>query len=262
MTTENKTEIRGFPAGSFLIRSHHSRSLYHGRRLLQVNVNDGAQSAELAAWVDESKGELQEDERLEDHNNQVFYIDEDGRLHSKASSREHFVHCRFNPSTMNIELSLQSPQQQSGRPVGSACQFSYDRESKIITASAPLTDEASDSDSRGARVASSPASERSFPELAQQEFVLELIPQMRNSNVARFWNYYVNTSTQEGEEQRQQKTEEETPAFSNDLAADSSWQRGREVRLVAGKDTNGCNLPQTNMFQRWDIIPLRKPEVD
>ncbi|KAG8713096.1 hypothetical protein FRC12_002704 [Ceratobasidium sp. 428] len=251
MTAEKKTEIRGFPAGSFLIRSHHSRSLYHGRRLLQVNVNDGAQSAELAAWVDESKGELQEDERLKDHDNQVFYIDEYGGLHSKACSREHFVHCRFDPSTMNIELSLQSPQQQSERPVGRACQFSYNRDSKIITVSAPLTDETSDSDSDGASVASSPVSERSFPELAQQEFALELIPQKHNSNVARFWNYYVNT--QEDEEQHQQNTEEETPAVSNDLAADSSWHRRREVRLVAGKDTNGC---QTNMFQRWDIIPL------
>ncbi|KAG8712027.1 hypothetical protein FRC09_020293 [Ceratobasidium sp. 395] len=180
------------------------------------------------------------DERLQDHDNQVH---EDGGLHSKAGSREHLVHS----STMNIELFLQSPQQQ---------------ESKIITVSAPLTDEASDSDSHGARVASSPVSEHSFPELAQQEFVLELIPRKHNSNVARFWNYYVNTSTQKDEEQSQQNTEEETPAFSNDLAADSDWHRRRDVRLVSAKDTNGCNLPQTNMFQRWDIILLREPEVD
>ncbi|KAG8778674.1 hypothetical protein FRC12_024865 [Ceratobasidium sp. 428] len=276
MTIEKKTKIHGFPTGNFLVRSHHSRSLHHGRRLLQVNVDDRTRTAELAAWVDESKGELQEgnifrmgsnvsyvvtptvaDERLEDHDNQVFYMDEDGRLHSKASPSEHVVHWRFDrdllpfvtvASTMNFELVLQSPQQQSGR----ACQFSYNRESKIIAVSAPLADEISDSGSDGASPVS-PMSERSFPELVQQEFVLELIPQRHNSNVARFWNYYVNPH--EGEERRQQDNEKETAAFSNDLVTDSSRHRRRDVRLA--KNMNGCNLPQNNMFQQWDIIPLR-----
>ncbi|KAG9125295.1 hypothetical protein FRC07_008216 [Ceratobasidium sp. 392] len=156
---------------------------------------------------------------------------------------------------MSLELIIQSPQQQSERSTGRACEFSYNRESKIITASAPLADEISDSDSDGVSL-SSPMSERSFPELVQQEFVLELMPQKHHSTVARLWNYYV-IGSKEDEEQSQQDTEKANSPVLSDLAADGSWHRRRNIRLVAGKDMSGCYIQQATVFQQWDIIPLR-----
>ncbi|KAG8747149.1 hypothetical protein FRC10_002198 [Ceratobasidium sp. 414] len=219
MNIEHKIEpqgVRGFPTGNFLIRSHHSQSLYHGRRLLQVGIDDHTQTAGLTVWVDESKGELQE------------------------------------ASTMNFESVLQSPQKQSKRCSGRPCQFSYDRVSKVITVSSSLPDNTSDSDSEASL--SSPMSERSFPELAQQEFILELIPQKHHCPVARLWNYYVGSEADEGQQQDDEKRA--TPA-PNGRAADGSWHRRRNVRLVAGNDNGDYNPQQATMFQQWDIIPLR-----
>ncbi|KAG9087525.1 hypothetical protein FRC06_002498 [Ceratobasidium sp. 370] len=256
MTIEQNTEpqgARGFPTGSFLIRSHHSQSLYHGRRLLQVEVDDHTQTASpLTAWVDESKGELKETERLEDHDNQIFYIDNDGKLHSKASPKDHSLHCRFSPSTMNFELFLQPPQKQPKRCAGRPCQFSYDRVSKVITVSSPLTDDVSDSDSEASL--SSPMSERSFPEISQQEFVLELIPREHHCPVARLWNYYV--GSEEDKDQRRQDDEKQALPAEDDRVTDGSWHRRRNIRLVPRNDNGDFNPQQATMFQQWDIIPL------
>ncbi|KAG8687194.1 hypothetical protein FRC08_012119 [Ceratobasidium sp. 394] len=255
MTIEQNIEgVRGFPTGSFLIRSHYSQSLYHGRRLLQVGVDDHTQTVGLTAWVDESKGELQEAERLEDHDNQVrVFVDDDGRLQSKASPKDHSFHCRFSPSTMNFELVLQSSQNQSKPGAGRPCQLSYDRVSKVIIVSSSLAEDTSDSDSEASL--SSPMSERSFPEIVQQEFVLELIPQKHHCPVARLWNYYV--GSEEDKARRQQDDEKQVAPAPNGRASDGSWHRRRNVRLIAGNDNGAYNPQQPTMFQQWDIIPLR-----
>jgi hypothetical protein len=54
--------IYGFPTGYFLIRSHYSHSLLHGRRVLKVAHDDNAQASEIVGWVDESNGEMKEGE--------------------------------------------------------------------------------------------------------------------------------------------------------------------------------------------------------
>ncbi|KAG9125293.1 hypothetical protein FRC07_008214 [Ceratobasidium sp. 392] len=216
-------DIHGFPVGNFLIRSHHSRYYFNdGRRLLQVAHNDKKQAAEIMAWVDESKGELKQ------------------------------------ANTKNFELVFQPPRErQSEAQAQRACQFFYDGASKAITVWVPTADDTNlekHSDTDSAISISSYRSENSLSELIRSNFVLELVPQRQHSTVVRLWNHY--TGSKEEEEQRQQCTEVQATAELGD-AVDSSWHRGREIRVVARRDKSGCISPVT-VFQQWDIIPLLK----
>ncbi|KAG8712028.1 hypothetical protein FRC09_020294 [Ceratobasidium sp. 395] len=247
--------IYGFPTGNFLIRSHHSRSQFYGRRLLQVAYDGGNHAAEIIAWVDESKGELKEIERLEDHDNQVFCIDDDGRLRSKAHPGC-FVYCRLNPNTKNFELALQSCERQPEDWSQRACRFSYDGASKAITVWVPATGETcleKYSDTSSAISISSSHSERSFTEMVRKSFTLELMPQRRHSTVVRLWNHYTGSKEDEERDHHEYSEAQATPEFIH--VVDGSWHRGREIRVVAAQDTSGYGIP-TTMFQEWDIIPL------
>ncbi|QRV94139.1 hypothetical protein RhiJN_22157 [Ceratobasidium sp. AG-Ba] len=244
-------DLRGFPNGNFLIRACHSRSGYYGCRLLQVANRSRDQAAEIMAWVDESKGELKEAERLDDHNNQVFYLDEDGRLRSKARP-QCLTYCRINPDTRDFELILRPVDGQSEEFTRRACQFSYDGTSKAITVSMPTADGAYQETFPDNESVASFSSALSLSDVMRKSFVLEMVPQRHHSTMVRFWNYYTGSS-EDDEHSRNAKTAQ---AAAQD-APDDSWHRGRGVRVVAVQEVNGCALPPTP-FQQWDLIPLVK----